>query len=769
MKSLLVSLIVLGTSLSAAQKTTVEPGRVPQQAQQAQQKTRPMAPSQRFALAAAPVTDLGPIDDSIRDKPSPRHGVARVGVTRALTQAQTSAGVWQVTGDGSSVWRLDLKSTDAMGVRIHFTNFSVGSGQVWVHDTNSPAVQVFGPYTGQGHFNNGAFWTDVIFSSTIEVEYKPAAGAATSGAPPFTIAALSHIWRVGPYESPRSDGKSVVPALNHNACFLDATCYQSTPAVADATHSSTYIEFTDTTGSYSCSGTMLNAPNGQPLLLTAGHCINVTDDVQSLVAFFDFRTQECGQNADTYPSDSYYASLPQVDGEVLVAFADQPFLDPTSTSEVKNDLDYSLVLLSSFPTTPDLMLSGYTTVDLPVGGAAVSVSYPLGYFAQVAFGTSAQPEPGYDAFNAAFDIDQTSHGRTDYGSSGSGIFDSGGHLLGLLSTGPADCANPDANGNCPTQDTACDSPPPFISQYTKFSAIYPQIASFLTGVLPSQNALPQDPTVFYANPNPIDVTDGSGLGQTTLFYNAPSASTVQIHLGAPDGPLFAGGNSTGQATTGKWVTDGMVFYLQDVTDGNDLTEENTIDTVTVHLAGNSFTASPRTIVSANGLGQTTLSWGVAGTDIFAIHLGSPNGPLFAEGGPVGTATTGKWVTDGMTFYLVDVTQNTVVSQLTVSVSETTNNGSTQPVFEAAPNPIVVTPGASLGETTLEWNAPGYSVLEIHIGAPNGPLFASGNSSGTATTGEWVTNGTTFYLQNVTGGVPLTSLNTVATTTVRLSQ
>jgi len=43
--------------------------------------------------------------------------------------------------------------------------------------------------------------------------------------------------------------------------------------------------------------------------------------------------------------------------------------------------------------------------------------------------------------------------------------------------------------------------------------------------------------------------------------------------------------------------------------------------------------------------------------------------------------------------------------------------------------------------------------------------------GVATTGEWVTNGMVFYLQDATGGKPLTSANTLATFTasVRPSQ
>src|ERR1700688_3644619 len=63
---------------------------------------------------------------------------------------------------------------------------------------------------------------------------------------------------------------------------------------------------------------------------------------------------------------------------------------------------------------------------------------------------------------------------------------------------------------------------------------------------------------------------------------------------------------------------------------------------------------------------------------------------------------------------------------------------------------------------ISWNAPNAANVEIHVGSPNDPLFASGGNHGSAQTGPWVTVGTTFYLQDVSGGKPLTANNTLAT-------
>ena len=72
-------------------------------------------------------------------------------------------------------------------------------------------------------------------------------------------------------------------------------------------------------------------------------------------------------------------------------------------------------------------------------------------------------------------------------------------------------------------------------------------------------------------------------------------------------------------------------------------------------------------------------------------------------------------------------------------------------------------------TTISWMAPGAEAVEVRIGSPNGALFAAGSSRGLAQTGLWVPDGMTFYLQDISGGKPLTEENTLATVVVRLQR
>jgi len=92
-----------------------------------------------------------------------------------------------------------------------------------------------------------------------------------------------------------------------------------------------------------------------------------------------------------------------------------------------------------------------------------------------------------------------------------------------------------------------------------------------------------------------------------------------------------------------------------------------------------------------------------------------------------------------------------------------------PTLTARPNPIPVTGAAVLGMTTISWIALGAEAVEVRIGSPNGTLFVGGSSRGSAQTGPWVPDGMTFYLQDISGGKPLTAENTLAALVVHMQR
>ncbi len=172
-----------------------------------------------------------------------------------------------------------------------------------------------------------------------------------------------------------------------------------------------------------------------------------------------------------------------------------------------------------------------------------------------------------------------------------------------------------------------------------------------------------------------------------------------------------------------------------------------------------ITANPNPIPTPSGApGQTLISWSALGSSGVEVRVGSAAGTLFASGGPTGSAQTGDWVTDGTVFVLVDATTHAVLSATTVSL---TAPGSSSTIA-ASPNPIPVAAGATAAQTTITWNAPGFNGIEVHVGTAAGTLFASGGPSGSAPTGNWVTDGLVFVLMDEATHAVL------ATTTVMLA-
>jgi len=86
-----------------------------------------------------------------------------------------------------------------------------------------------------------------------------------------------------------------------------------------------------------------------------------------------------------------------------------------------------------------------------------------------------------------------------------------------------------------------------------------------------------------ARPDRILQPDGSGFAATELFWKIPDGVAGEIHVNAPDGPLFTAADGPGHARTGKWVSDGMRFYLQDVSGGKILSAQNTLAQVQVNV------------------------------------------------------------------------------------------------------------------------------------------------------------------------------------------
>jgi hypothetical protein len=113
----------------------------------------------------------------------------QIGEHRILPPQDLSKGAWITK---PRVWRLALRSRAAAAMRVHFLDFQVGQGRVWVHN----GKDWFGPYTGGGLYGDGDFWSHVTPGDRLVIEYAPAKGGERRP-PPFRVREVSHL-RVDP-------------------------------------------------------------------------------------------------------------------------------------------------------------------------------------------------------------------------------------------------------------------------------------------------------------------------------------------------------------------------------------------------------------------------------------------------------------------------------------------------------------------------------------------------------------------------------------------
>ena len=337
-------------------------------------------------------------------------------------------------------------------MRVEFMNFSVGAGQVWIHDGTNFA----GPYTGPGPNGDGHFWSGSLGSGSVMVEYQPdasdAAGELTQN-PPFEIASVSHQANRRALQSAGIPVAAAQPADSASDgadfCELDANCY---PTWQPAMSMVGQLLFEEGGDEYLCSGSLVATRDNsmKPYLLTAGHCLNSEPVAQSLQVFWAYQTSSCGAPAPTThgPATS--------EGADLIDWA-----------TIENG-DYSLLLLKSIPS--GVTFSGWDTSDPAMASDVTGIHHPAGSWKRISFGQrtgDATEQVGYDIAPANLYLQvQWNNGVTQPGSSGSPLFTSPGVIVGTLTYGP----------EAPPL-TACEITPN-INGYARFSNTYQNLQPY---------------------------------------------------------------------------------------------------------------------------------------------------------------------------------------------------------------------------------------------------------------------------------------------------
>lgn len=430
-------------------------------------------PGIRLGLASPRKFALLPLSELERARLAGPGTRLRTGIHRDVPAGLPQYGAWQSVADGTRVWRVALQSPGSLGLRVEFRNFSVGTGQVWLHN----GAQFVGPYTGNGPYGDGHFWSAGVAGDSLILEYEAAANTLPE-IPPFEIAGLTHQARrvAQTVDAPASDGADF--------CQLDASCYSDWQPAKKMVG---LLTFEDGGSEYACTGSLVATRDNsmKPYLLTAGHCINNEAAARTLEVYWTYQTSSCGATPPTSPSTSEKSTL----GAHLLA------------SGTIEQGDYSLLLLQDFPA--DVIFSGWDPADPPVQASLVGVHHPAASWKRISFGqrvgdASADVEGDIAPAGEYLQV-QWNQGVTQPGSSGSPLFSSPGVIVGTLTYGPDD-----------PPLTACEITPNIVG-YARFSNTYQNLQAYLEN-WPAATVTPAPASLSFSITNQA----------------APTAQTIQL-------------------------------------------------------------------------------------------------------------------------------------------------------------------------------------------------------------------------------------------------
>lgn len=326
----------------------------------------------------------------------------RFGYNHATDFTLDNSGTWTTLANGDRVWRLGIECPGALSINFEFHNYVVPEGgRVFVYNTMG---QQLGAFTAASHPGHTTLGVDLLAGDRITIEYVEPANKIGEGQ--LQIGQVTHGYRdllgltKGFGDSGSCNNNAVCPI---NAGYLDQIRSVAIIIVG---------------GSGACTGTLLDncAHDETPYFLTANHCLG--GSVSNWVFRFNWQSPVCTPNTNGPTNQS-------VSGSTLL------YNSPGS--------DVALLELDDAPPANyNVFFTGWDKSSTPASEVR-AIHHPSGDIKKF----SIEEEPVISGnFGGAqcWHVQGWDDGTTEPGSSGSGLWNQDGRLVGQLYGGQAQCS-----------------------------------------------------------------------------------------------------------------------------------------------------------------------------------------------------------------------------------------------------------------------------------------------------------------------------------------
>lgn len=390
---------------------------------------------------------------------SPVKGPYRFGFNHMVDLGLENSGIWHTLPNDDRVWRLSIKCPEAYSINFEFHEYVIPEGaQVFVYNDLDEVIGGFEAGSNPGHDQLGV---TQLAGDRITIEYVEP--VAVRGQGRLRVGQVTHAYR---------DILGTTKALNESgSCNNNVICPEGDPWRAQIRS----VAMITVNGNGACTGQLINncANDGHPYFLTANHCLGGNN----WVFRFNWNSPTCATTTN---------------GPMNQSVAGFTLLANSAGSDVA-----LLELNTNPPPIYNVFYSGWNKAAT----AATSVTcihHPSGDIKKISFEEQAVTSGTFDGAQC-WKVSAWDDGTTEGGSSGSGLWNQNGLLVGQLFGGSASC---DFNFN---------------DFFGKFSVSYPLLSEWLGTCGDQLQGYPLTST---------DISEAQSTGTIALVPNPTNGSVV---------------------------------------------------------------------------------------------------------------------------------------------------------------------------------------------------------------------------------------------------
>lgn len=376
--------------------------------------------------------------------------VLRFAVNRELNLSPESCGEWLIDDRGCYTWSLTITSPDAKGIGLTLSQYHLPKGAaLYIYGADKLRR---GAFTDANNNTDGLLSLAPVLGEQITLEYEcPPDGVRTV---PFVIKTLHHDYLGMRTQIARSAiaGEPIFDRNRNTLPKLD--CARNVVAFPEWSNQSRATLLQVVSGGLYSTGTLINnlRGDGTAYVLTAAHNVNrlydlndleqIKQEAKTTVFFFGFQSQKA--NGNIRGTEEMTLS-----GAELVAYNPEADMALLRITGLPKDADDNLLPI---PAAYNAYYAGWNTSPTPPH-PYVGIHHPLATTKRYNQTTDAPIaiEDNYSiGIGLSWDkkhwyIPRWEIGTTAAGSSGSGLFDKSGLLIGALTGGASTCNSPESD------------------------------------------------------------------------------------------------------------------------------------------------------------------------------------------------------------------------------------------------------------------------------------------------------------------------------------